>query len=57
MKEYYKEDGIMLSLLITVAVLALICWALCEFISALVGVLFIVLAFTFIAKMAKEIFK
>ena len=47
----------MITLLITVAVLALICWALCEFVSALVGVLFIVLAFGFIIKMAKEIFK
>ena len=47
----------MIALLITVAMMALICWLLCEFISAMVGVLFMVLAFGFIVKMAKEILK
>lgn len=47
----------MITLLVMVVILGLICWALCELISAFVGVIFIMAAMAFILKMAKEIFK
>ena len=47
----------MLALLVMVVILGLICWALCELVSALVGIIFIVAAMAFLLKMAKEIFK
>lgn len=47
----------MITLLIMVVVLGMICWALCELISAFVGMIFIMAAMGFILKMAKEIFK
>ena len=47
----------MIALLVMVVILGLICWALCELVSALVGVIFIVAAMAFLLKMAKEIFK
>ena len=47
----------MITLLIMIVILSLIFWALCELISALAGVIFIVVAMIFILKLAKEIFK
>ena len=47
----------MVTLLIMVVIFGAICWALCELISAFVGVIFIVAAMAFVLKMAKEIFK
>ena len=47
----------MIALLVMVVILGLICWALCELVSALVGVIFIVAAMAFLLKLAKEIFK
>ena len=47
----------MITLLVMVVILGLICWALCELVSALVGIIFIVAAMAFLLKMAKEIFK
>jgi hypothetical protein len=47
----------MIALLVMVVILGLICWALCELVSALVGIIFIVAAMAFLLKMAKEIFK
>ena len=47
----------MIGLLIALVILGLIFWALCELISAMAGVIFIVVATAFLLKMAKEIFK
>ena len=47
----------MIALLVMVAILGLICWALCELVSALVGIIFIIAAMAFLLKMAKVIFK
>ena len=47
----------MIALLVMVVILGLICWALCELASTLVGVIFIMAAMVFLLKMAKEIFK
>ena len=47
----------MLALLVMVVILGLICWALCELVSILVGIIFIIAAMAFLLKMAKEIFK
>jgi hypothetical protein len=47
----------MIALLVMVVILGLICWALCELVSALVGIIFIIAAMGFLLKMAKEIFK
>lgn len=47
----------MIALLVMVVILGLICWALCELVSALVGIIFIIAAMAFLLKMAKEIFK
>ena len=47
----------MITLLVMVVILGLICWALCELVSALVGIIFIIAAMAFLLKMAKEIFK
>lgn len=47
----------MIALLVMVTILGLICWALCELVSALVGIIFTIAAMAFLLKMAKEIFK
>lgn len=47
----------MIILLILVVVLGVACWALCELVSVLVGVIFLIATMMFITKMAKEIFK
>lgn len=47
----------MIALLVMVVILGLICWALCELVSALVGIIFIIAAMAFLLKMVKEIFK
>lgn len=47
----------MITLLVMVAVLGVIFWALCEAISALAGMFFVIVAAIIMLKMAKEIFK
>ena len=47
----------MITLLIVLVILGIICWALCELVSAFVGVIFVVAAMGFLIKMAKEIIK
>lgn len=47
----------MITLLVTLVILSVIFWALCEFLSAFIAVIFLVVATGFLLKMAKEIFK
>lgn len=47
----------MITLMVMIVILGAMFWALCEFISAFAGVIFIVVGMAFILKMAKEIFK
>ena len=47
----------MIILLVLIVILGLIFWGICEFISAFAGVLFILAAMCFLAKMTKQICK
>ncbi len=47
----------MLILLVLIVILGVMCWALCELISVLVGVIFVITSMMFLVKMTKEILK
>lgn len=47
----------MIVLLILVVILGVMCWALCEMVSTIVGVVFVIAAMLFLIRMAKQVFK
>ena len=47
----------MIVLLILVVILGVMCWALCEMVSTIVGIVFVIAAMLFLIRMAKQVFK